>query len=88
MTKTIELNDTTEKPKLSIEIRSQPGTWQEALLAGVPHLLIAAILLVITIIPYITESTSSQKAFEIAGLVLAWSVVGVLILAFIIAWRR
>jgi len=84
----IELNDILEETKPSIENGSQPGTWKEALLAGVPHLLIASILLVITIIPYITESTSSQKAFEIASLVLAWSVVGVLILAFIIAWRR
>jgi len=88
MNKMIELNDIFEETKPSIENRSQPGTWQEALLAGLPHLFIAALLLVVTFIPYITEDTSSQKVFEITSLVFAWSVVGVLIIVFIIAWRK
>jgi len=88
MNKMIELNDTLENIKPSIANRSQPGSWKEALLSGFPHLCIAAILLVVTFIPYLTEDTSSQKVFEIASLMFAWSVVGVLIIAFIIAWRK
>jgi hypothetical protein len=67
---------------------SQPGTWKEAFLSGVPHLFIAFLLLIFTILPYITEGSSSLKAFEIATLVFAWSMIGVLILMFIIAWRQ
>lgn len=84
----IELNDILEESKPSIENSSPPGSWQEALLSGFPHLCIAAILLVVTFIPYLTKGASFLKVFEIANLVFAWTVVGILIMAFIIAGRK
>ena len=55
MNETIKLRDIAETAQSSIENRSQPGTWEEALLSGLPHLFIATLLLVVTFIPYIIE---------------------------------
>jgi hypothetical protein len=82
MSKRNKTNDLT-----SLAAQNQPGSWKESLLAGLPHLLAAFVLLIISLGIGNSEGSLLERRFEILNLVFAFAVAGILVFAFITAWR-
>ncbi len=71
----------------SLENGSQPDNWRGAFLAGVPHLILTVLLIVVT---FATRERSGEpllQVIEITTVVFTWSLVGLLIVGLFIAWR-
>ena len=67
---------------------SQPASWKDALLAGLPHLLIAFLLLLITLVTWNSEGVVLERRFETLNLMFGFVIAGGLVFALIAAWRR
>jgi hypothetical protein len=91
MLKTPVDNSLTGGGSLTLNSQDQPNSWKKAILAGLPHLLVSLLLIVVTLTSGYTASSTRLRVvgiLEIATTVFAWSLVGVLIVALGIAWRR
>jgi len=77
-----------EDAKPSLENGTQPDTWKDALLAGVPHLILTVLLIAVPLITRYQDGSPLLRIIEITTLVFIWSLVGVLVVGLFIAWRK
>lgn len=77
-----------EDAKPSLENGTQPDTWKGALLAGLPHLILTVLLIVVPLTSQIQTGEPLQRIIEITTLVFIWSLIGVLVVGVFIAWRK
>ena len=77
-----------EDTKPSLENGAQPEDWKSALLAGIPHIIITVLLIVVTLTTQNRSGAPLLKIIEITTGIFIWTLVGVLIAGLIIAWRK
>jgi hypothetical protein len=72
----------------SLQGENQPASWREAFLAGLPHLIVAFVFLMVALASSTWIEDGSLKMMEIAALVLIWSGIGAVVVAAFFAWRK
>jgi hypothetical protein len=88
MTDAIRIDGTPGGQGLTSNKQNQPGSWHDAILAGIPHLLLWSLILLPELLFAAGLLSSEDPTMEVFYYVLTVGVILVLISALIIAWRR
>lgn len=72
----------------SLNHANRPQTWRNSLLAGLPHLSLAVVMLVSALVTRTQTGMELERSVAVLTMIFAWSVSAGLLIFFFIAWKQ